>query len=70
MSPEGAGPGARDASGFAVRERIPQAHKIALGDIESGAPVLRYGHVIGYANRPLDAGAWVREEFLDMPAPP
>ncbi|MDQ6699676.1 MAG: galactarate dehydratase [Acidobacteriota bacterium] len=56
--------------GFAGRERIPQSHKIALSDFASGDPVLRYGQAIGYANRPIAEGAWVREEMLDMPAPP
>jgi galactarate dehydratase len=70
VSPEGASPGVRDACGFSVRERIPQSHKVALCSIDNGAPVFRYGHIIGHANRPLEAGAWVREEFLEMPAPP
>ncbi len=61
VHPEGAAP---------VRERIPQGHKLALCEIASGAPVLRYGHAIGYANRTIEAGAWVRQEFLDMPVPP
>lgn len=51
-------------------ERIPQSHKSALRDIARGEPVLRYGHPIGYANRDIGRGAWVREEFLEMPAPP
>jgi galactarate dehydratase len=51
-------------------ERIPQSHKAALRDLAAGEPVLRYGHAIGYANRAIRAGAWVREEFLDMPAAP
>ena len=35
-----------------------------------GEPVLRYGQTIGYANRAIPAGSWVREELLDMPAAP
>lgn len=53
-----------------MRERIPQGHKVALCPIELGAPVLRYGQVIGYANRAIEEGAWVRQEFLELPAPP
>jgi len=60
-----------DAEGMVSgSERIPQAHKIALADMERGQPVLRYGSAIGYANRPIATGAWVREEMLDMPVPP
>jgi galactarate dehydratase len=51
-------------------ERIPQAHKMALSHLEPGQPVLRYGSVIGYANRSISAGSWVREEMLEMPVPP
>src|ERR1035437_6098011 len=51
-------------------EWIPQSHKIALGQLEAGQPVLRYGQTIGFANRTIAAGSWVREEMIDMPAPP
>ncbi len=56
--------------GFTGREHIPQSHKMALRDLETGEPVLRYGAVIGYANRPIAQGSWVREEMLEMPVPP
>jgi galactarate dehydratase len=53
------------------RERIPQAHKMALTDIEAGGPIVRYGQTIGIANRAIAAGSWVREELMSMPpAPP
>jgi galactarate dehydratase len=61
VSPDGARRG---------RELIPQSHKIALRDLAPGQPVLRYGATIGYANRPIAADSWVREEMLDEPAPP
>lgn len=71
VEPEGAAAGAVLPGGLTVRERIPQAHKVALGDVAAGEPIVRYGHVIGLANRPIPAGAWVREELLDLPlAPP
>ncbi|HEY1496217.1 MAG TPA: galactarate dehydratase [Candidatus Solibacter sp.] len=53
-----------------ARERIPQAHKMALCDIEAGAPITRYGQTIGIANRAIAKGSWVREELMDMPAAP
>jgi galactarate dehydratase len=70
VNPEGVAPGAVFRDGLTARERIPQSHKIALRDLERGEPVLRYGHVIGYANRALRSGGWVREEMLDLPAAP
>src|SRR5580658_1934506 len=70
VSPDGVAPGATLPDGLVAREAIPQAHKIALADFASGDPVLRYGQIIGFANRPIARGAWVRKELLDMPAPP
>src|SRR3954452_21791623 len=70
VEPEGAPAGQEFPGGLTARERIPQSHKVALRDLEAGAPVVRYGQPIGYANRAIPAGSWVREELLDMPAPP
>jgi galactarate dehydratase len=54
-------------SGLALRERVPQGHKVALADIAAGAPVLRYGIPIGFAANPIPAGSWVHERLLTMP---
>lgn len=62
--------GTRFPSGLALSETIPQAHKAALADIAAGAPVVRYGEVIGLATRDISCGSWVREEFLSLPEPP
>src|SRR6516225_9736261 len=63
--------GAHLPSGPALREHVPQGHKVALVDIAKGAPVRRYNVVIGYANEPLRAGSWVHEASLSIPeAPP
>jgi galactarate dehydratase len=70
VSPDGVEPGAALAGGLTAREAIPQSHKIALEEFEPGDPVLRYGQIIGHANRPIARGTWVRKEFLDLPAPP
>ncbi len=70
VNPEGVVPGASFESGLAARESIPQSHKIALASLEAGAPVLRYGQQIGRLNRDVAAGAWVREEMIELPQPP
>ena len=70
VEPEGALPGRASADGIAAREAIPQGHKMALCDFERGGPVMRYGQAIGYANRAILAGSWVREEMIALPAPP
>jgi galactarate dehydratase len=70
VAPEGADTHGEHPSGFKVNERIPQSHKVALKPIQKGERVVRYGENIGLLNRDLDAGDWVREEHLDLPAAP
>jgi galactarate dehydratase len=60
-------PGAVLPSGLALRERVPQGHKVALADIAADAPVLRYGIPIGHAMQTIAAGSWVHERLLKMP---
>ncbi len=63
--------GARFDSGLVLREQIPEAHKVALRDIRQGAPVIRYGVVIGHAEQDIAEGSWVHEGILTLPqAPP
>ena len=45
----------------AVVEDIPQGHKFALKDIESGAEVIKYGFRIGYAKEDIKEGGWVHD---------
>src|SRR5437660_9407692 len=71
VNPEGLPAGTSFRSGLALMERIPQSHKVALRPIESGEPIVRYGQIIGLAARAIGAGAWVREELVQLPkAPP
>ncbi len=70
VDPAGAPVGSSTGSGFFVRERIPQAHKLALEPIGAGEPIVRYGQMIGRASRDLEAGMWVREDFIETPAAP
>lgn len=55
---------------LALLEAIPQGHKVALALIAQGEPVRRYGEIIGFAQREIRPGAWVREEFVALPDPP
>ncbi len=55
------------ADGLALRDRVPQGHKVALADIAAGSPVLRYGIPIGHAVSDIPAGSWVHERLLKMP---
>ena len=62
--------GAQLLLGPALREHVPQGHKVGLVDIPKGAPVRRYNVVIGYAAQALPAGSWINEHRLVMPTPP
>src|SRR6516225_8676619 len=63
--------GSRFPCGLELRAFVPQGHKTALSDIEEGAPIVRYGEVIGHAAARIPAGEWVDEARIRMPeAPP
>jgi len=58
------------ADGIVAGQDIPQAHKVSLVDIPAGAPVRRYGVVIGNAIDDIAAGDWVHENLMSLPDPP
>src|SRR6201997_2326147 len=62
--------GSRFACGLELKSFVPQGHKTALVDLPAGAPILRYGEVIGYAATPISAGEWVDEARIRMPEAP
>ncbi|SDW30657.1 UxaA family hydrolase [Litoreibacter albidus] len=51
-----------------ARGDVPRSHKVALADIPQGAPVLRYGQVIGQATRDIARGNHVHDHNMDMSA--
>ncbi len=56
--------------GLTLREFVPQGHKVNLVALEEGAPILRYGQVIGTAVRAVPRGSWIEESLVRMPAAP
>ena len=58
------------SGGVTLLADIPQAHKVALQEIPEGAPVIRYGVVLGYAVQRIEKGSWVRENMLHVAACP
>jgi len=70
VNPEGLMAGTRLRDGFTLVDAIPQGHKVALREIAHGAPIVRYGEVIGTATRVIPAGGWVREDLVALPEPP
>jgi galactarate dehydratase len=57
-------------SGLVLIEPVPEAHKVALGDVRRGEAIIRYGAAIGYAEAPIARGSWVHEGVLRLPDPP
>jgi altronate dehydratase len=51
---------------FAARADVPQGHKIALRPVADGAPVRKYGQVIGFAGGPIAPGEHVHVHNLRM----
>src|ERR1035438_1465899 len=62
--------GTRFDSGLTLVEDVPEAHKVALIDIDDGAEIIRYGSVIGYAEGAVPKGSWVHEERMRLPVAP
>jgi altronate hydrolase len=58
--------GMRIRRSLAVRGLIPAGHKLAVHGIEAGAPVRRYGQIIGFATRAIEAGEHVHTHNLSM----
>ena len=52
--------------GVRLLEDLPQAHKAAMQTIAAGAPVIRYGVVLGHAVKEIPQGSWVREDMLHV----
>jgi altronate dehydratase len=49
-----------------VTQPVPAGHKLAVVDVEPGAPVLRYGQHIGIASQSILPGSWVHSHNLDV----
>jgi len=56
--------------GLVLNQFVPQGHKMALADVAEGAPIIRYGEVIGYAIGNIKRGDWINENNVRMAAPP
>ncbi|MFT4145058.1 MAG: altronate dehydratase family protein [Mobilitalea sp.] len=48
-----------DGTELALREEIPQGHKIAITPIMAGEDIIKYGYKIGKAQRNIELGEWV-----------
>src|ERR1700727_1589776 len=59
-------PGEVPAGAPPASERIPRGHKMASIGIETGAPVRKFGEIIGFASKPIGPGQWVHEHNCVM----
>jgi len=62
--------GTRLQSGVCLVDDVPQSHKVSLCDLDKDAPIIRYGEIIGYAERALPLGSWIHDGLVRMPQAP
>lgn len=49
---------------ISLMQDIPFGHKLALGDMEPGDFVIKYGTLIGHATAPIRCGEWVHDHNM------
>jgi len=59
-------PAGSRVQGVVTGARIPRGHKVASAVIEKGAPVVKFGQVIGRASARVEPGAWVHVHNVEM----
>ena len=52
-------------SDVSVNCAIPQGHKVATEDIAKGGQIIKYGHVVGFANEDIKKGDYVHVHNLE-----
>ena len=50
-----------EPAGVNARQRVPKGHKMAVVAVEEGAPIRKFGQIIGFASQPIAPGEWVHE---------
>ena len=55
-----------ELGGARLSDRITQGHKVAVEALKAGAPVIKYGQVIGFANRDIAVGEHVHTHNMAM----
>lgn len=70
VAPQGGRAGQTLADGTPLAENVPMGHKVALRDLAAGDAIVRYGEVIGRADKAIAKGAWIPEALVRMPPAP
>ena len=58
--------GAHTQGNVIARARVPKGHKMATVAIAKGAPILKFGQIIGFASVDIAPGDWVHEHNVEM----
>ena len=58
-------PGAA-VEGVTATARVPRGHKFAVVAIPEGAPIRKFGQIIGFASRAIAPGEWVHEHNVGL----
>jgi altronate hydrolase len=54
--------------GVIVRQLVTRGHKLAIKPVAEGEPLLKFGQIIGFASKPIEAGDWIHEHNTTMHA--
>ena len=54
------------SAGITARARVPKGHKMATVAMAAGAPVKKFGQIIGFAKSEIAPGDWVHEHNIGM----
>jgi galactarate dehydratase len=69
-NPSGLKRGSIVLGNLVLEEDVPMGHKVALKSLNEGDEVIRYGQVIGFANKFIEKGSWINETNIRLPQPP
>src|SRR6185503_8571475 len=58
--------GALTSEDIVATERIGKGHKMASSNIRAGAPVKKFGQIIGFVKADIFAGVWIYEYNIGM----
>lgn len=59
-------PGQMTQAGVVAGARIPKGHKMAIAPTPRGAPLLKFGQIIGFASQDIAPGDWLHEHNVEM----
>jgi altronate hydrolase len=57
-----------EENGVTCGAEVPPGHKVALSRIDTGRPIVKFGQIIGFASRPIEAGEHVHTHNVEMGA--